>query len=572
MRTTLITLVSLLTIVAMTGNALAQEQDASQRTGTVPVEFCDEAGDKEANLPGGPLASDPLQILFTVPPDPAGPPFPIDSQDFGDGDEIDALANRGDAYYSSVKANNADLLVSLDTDPGAPHAVYQEDTLGVGTPLWWQRHLYFEDDGAGFPDDIEDLDGLELWGPWSDETNPLSGWDANIYSLVGDPAGTSVWYYPWGGPAQVLVTQAQIHACASTLGFTGAEEDIDVDALMCSVYQNEIIFSIRAAANWDGGELVVYNWGTGAANWLNHGGHLWDTAHSVAARLGVDTEEVDAIEAARDLVPPPPPEDPPPPPPPPPPFWVIQQMYHNDTGETAYDLTKILSGHVNVVGAIHHKFKKHKVDHVFGLTVIHWYDGTVEPCEWTWACFWGTGPKPTVLAAFWTREDGSIIGRAGPAISSGVGVREGGTFVDVGHDWCEWSGTGYPIEEGDGCTDGLGEVDLTDVHYAITDVWRTMEELNEDLFTDRDIDWIALESGPINYEGTVSYEIPQLAPEDVLLFRFEATEEVQTSREILQYGKPRAIPAVSEWGVVVMVLLVLSAGTIVFRRFRAVAA
>jgi hypothetical protein len=177
-----------------------------------------------------------------------------------------------------------------------------------------------------------------------------------------------------------------------------------------------------------------------------------------------------------------------------------------------------------------------------------------------------------VLAAFWTDVNGNNIGRAGPALGAGAAAREGGTFADVTHDWCEWSGDGYPIEEGDGCIGGLGTLDITVVFYAVTDVWRPLEELTEELYTDPDIDWVPLSDDAVDYGGTVSYEVPQLAGEDVLLFRYEATGEGQTSREILQWGEAHDIPAVSTWGVVVMLLMVLVAGTIVFRRLRAVAA
>ena len=187
MRIMMITVVSLLAIAALSTGVSAQEQEASQRQGTAPVEFCDNVlGDKEAPPPGGVIVGlDPGQVLFTLPPDLPGAPFPLDTQDYDD--ELDALANSGDAYYSAVKNNRADLLLSFAGDPGAPaEAVYMEDVLGNCSPLWDHVHLSF---GGG----IEDLDGLELWGPYSDGINPLTGWDANIYSVVGDPWGRSRW-------------------------------------------------------------------------------------------------------------------------------------------------------------------------------------------------------------------------------------------------------------------------------------------------------------------------------------------------------------------------------------------
>lgn len=63
---------------------------------------------------------------------------------------------------------------------------------------------------------------------------------------------------------------------------------------------DSIIFSIRntkPTGNWDGGEIVVKLFDVAGGSFLNHGGHLWNTAFTVAAKFGVDTEEIDAIEA-----------------------------------------------------------------------------------------------------------------------------------------------------------------------------------------------------------------------------------------------------------------------------------
>jgi hypothetical protein len=129
-----------------------------------------------------------------------------------------------------------------------------------------------------------------------------------MFSLVGDPGGTSVWSFLGGPPLPVpYISKTTIWNAVVALGFTGVEAQVDLDALMvwdelCDggwgiAGGDTIVFSIAAAANWDGGELVVLD-PAGLPSFLNHGGHLWNTAFPVAATFGVGTEEVDGIEAA----------------------------------------------------------------------------------------------------------------------------------------------------------------------------------------------------------------------------------------------------------------------------------
>jgi hypothetical protein len=59
---------------------------------------------------------------------------------------------------------------------------------------------------------------------------------------------------------------------------------------------DEILFSIRAAGNFDGGEIIrlpVF----GTPSFLEHGGHTWDTAFGVIDAFGSESEDIDGIEA-----------------------------------------------------------------------------------------------------------------------------------------------------------------------------------------------------------------------------------------------------------------------------------
>jgi hypothetical protein len=251
---------------------------------------------------------DPLQVIYTEPKDAVGGPFPRNTLDFGDAGEVDALANGGDAFFHDLIANNAVLLVSFEGDPSWLGAVgpgddppdgqipvYYEDNGGTCWPKWDREHCVND------PNTVDDLDGMEVWGPFYLFDDPgYDPDDAEYYSVVGDPA-FSVFYMTGAG----YVPQADIQAAVVDLGYTGGT--VDLDALMVWDDNSDqtwnagdiIIFSIRGTTGtWDGGEIVVLPFG-GPASFLNHGFHLWDTAFDVAGAFSLDppTEEVDAIEA-----------------------------------------------------------------------------------------------------------------------------------------------------------------------------------------------------------------------------------------------------------------------------------
>jgi len=256
--------------------------------------------------------------------------------------------------------------------------------------------------------------------------------------------------------------------------------------------------------------------------------------------------------------------------------WTVQQRYHNGTGQTAYDLTKILKGYWNITAAIHDQFAAHSVYHYYyngqWYTIIHWYDGTVAHCQSTWACFSTSNHKrPKVLCVLWTDQNGYFIGPASavPAIGIGVDISGGSTIVTVGHDWANWTGDNYPPDSGDTEGTALGTITVSNVYYAVTNVERPMVDLDEALYTDPGITWVPLTGFSLDYGQTNAIDLGALNPQDVLLFRCAASAGGETSEEIIQVALP-TIPTVSEWGLIILTLLLLTAGTIVFARRRRV--
>ena len=254
---------------------------------------------------------DPQQIIYTEIPDGEGGPYPDNTFDFEnplDPDiDVDALADSTDALFGDLIANRVNLLVSFQGDTKGLWKVWQEDVAG-NTRVMWSKTDFDYDDVV--PND-RDLDALELWGKYGVD-------DANYYSLVGDTdlgMGRVSVYNMDHGP---YISHAVIVAAVREItpdGYEGEDDVVDLDALMVwdtdefGTWSNgdTIIFSIRdtrPAGNFDGGEIVVKPWG-GPAFFLDHGippgqpVKLWNTAFNVAAAFGVDTDEVDAIEAFR---------------------------------------------------------------------------------------------------------------------------------------------------------------------------------------------------------------------------------------------------------------------------------
>jgi hypothetical protein len=282
--------------------------ELQDRTSWVSLEYSNRF-DENGTAAGGHGGDDPGQVLYTEPIDTPTDANPRDAHDFfplleGQFEpdvQVDALAHRGDGGFQDLLANAAPLLVSIVGDPGVaqPVAVYREDVGGALGIEFTQRDLHDLDPIA--PGELDDVDALEMWG---DTGLPDQPGDADFYSLELDQTA-AVWYDGGSGPVAYLFP-ADILAAINQLGFEAPLGGADVDALMVqdtgSVrgiwdYGDAVLFSIRAANNWDGGEIVYLEFGM-APRFLDHGGHLWDTSFEVAMGFGIPTgqEDVDGLE------------------------------------------------------------------------------------------------------------------------------------------------------------------------------------------------------------------------------------------------------------------------------------
>ena len=246
--------------------------------------------------------------------------------------EVDALANHGDALFWDVIANQAALLFSTGSTtlllPGDSRAAVYNASPDYNQLGIHEKSVLVEPIGGGIdfwatPPQIDqagvnDLDGLEVWGGLADPTPN----DADMYSLLGDPLingiRTSVWYYN-GGVSTSYLNAAQIAAAINRPDIVNLADIIDLDGLMVwdggniGQWDNSdaILFSVMPidanldgiitpninGGDIDGGEIWSWQFGQPLAQFLNHGGHLWDTAFNVRQATGAVNENIDALEA-----------------------------------------------------------------------------------------------------------------------------------------------------------------------------------------------------------------------------------------------------------------------------------
>jgi hypothetical protein len=258
--------------------------------------------------------------------------------------DVDALANHTDLFFAPFgtiahpvvgPGESAALIFSVTTDsgfgsgPGVNPVLFERiAAAGGGGGVWATEPAPFAmgpggdiahgHPGSPLPNRVGgDLDGLEVWGG-----DGATADDSDRFSLLGDPGGVSVWAQLGGplGPVFPLVPTAMVAALiAPTLGVSPGEiaPYIDLDGLM--MYDNDtdaiepgldhMLFSIRPIISAtggliaDGGEIWHTDFTPGSTFFLDHGGHLWDTAFDVMGTFDTLSENVDALEAVATYVP-----------------------------------------------------------------------------------------------------------------------------------------------------------------------------------------------------------------------------------------------------------------------------
>ncbi|QDS97028.1 PEP-CTERM sorting domain-containing protein [Adhaeretor mobilis] len=221
--------------------------------------------------------------------------------------EIDAMAQIRDPLLNAVVANRTSLVVSTSFDQmlGNDTSLAVERTNGAAETFAVRSQIVSHNHPGGL---LRDIDSVDLWG--REDVNR-----AGFYSFQGDPNNTAIYTHQILAPGgvQPYVSSLQV---ALALGNPDLEPLLDIDALMVRDIGtgfnpfdgtfgagDSILFSIAPIPNPNGGPNVfdggeVWHWRFGQqAEFLKHGGHLWDTAFDVQGTFGTQSENIDALEA-----------------------------------------------------------------------------------------------------------------------------------------------------------------------------------------------------------------------------------------------------------------------------------
>ena len=214
-----------------------------------------------------------------------------------DPDNVDALANGQDYLFNEVKTNQVPFLVSFSSLSDV-HFHMNNGTTGI----WATRPQV-----RLTPRLSDDLDALEIWGDANtpqDGTALIFGDDANYFSIKGDfilpngiPPAISVYKYdPATDSSSLAFTHDEIRDSVANLLSIPNDFQIDVDAMM--INGEDIMFSLipNSTVGLDGGELFTWRRGNVSAQYLIHGGRVWNTQNPVGTIFGVNTENIDAFE------------------------------------------------------------------------------------------------------------------------------------------------------------------------------------------------------------------------------------------------------------------------------------
>jgi hypothetical protein len=193
--------------------------------------------------------------------------------------------------------------------------------------------------------------------------------------------------------------------------------------------------------------------------------------------------------------------------------WDCQEHFQNRTGRTVYDLTKVLLGNWIVTDAIRNAPFTYWVSFPFGgITIIHWWGGSVPPNGWAAACFNTLDYQaPPARAAFWTDQCGRFIGLAGATfrlnlqIKRNVVLGEGDNLeLSVEHTWRDWTAGPNDVSYFPTDTVGLGApphstIDVNNIQYAIVDEPFDLNQMDVNFVDDHpEVNWIPVRTYPVS--------------------------------------------------------------------------
>jgi hypothetical protein len=260
--------------------------------------------------------------------------------------------------------------------------------------------------------------------------------------------------------------------------------------------------------------------------------------------------------------------------------WQVNQHYKNLSGQTAYDMTKILVGqHTFTEAMLGQPFNNFAQLQWGGFTFGHWYNGSVAPGDYGHACFSTSSNPAPAFVALWTDINGNFIGPAGPVMGVGVAfdTAQGLAAFEIDNEWHFWTGTKYPPSGSDGLSAYVGPVTISNAAYAVNDTLLPIEKLDSTLFPT--LTWHPLTDLVRTMDGgtqaTQTVYLGKQPTTKAVLLRFSADGAGKHSYYVVQERctkRPPPIPSLTNWGMAILiVLLIISAIMVFYRKKRAIA-
>ncbi len=472
------------------------------------VKYTDNPDDEASALGGQHLGEHPEQVLRTRAPDGTADLYPQNLVDFEfmDG-EVDALADQKDEFFVDLLNNAADLLISVSGED-ARKCVSRENPGGSRRVLW--DHNDFSNWEHFFDPNLTDVDALEVHV----EGGPIY---PIFFSLEGDPflgdqgVFASVFHYSSDGTVTYYVTRSEIEAqIIGHLGWTedGNCEHIDVDALM--VLDKDVL------GVWDTNDTIIFSIRE-CGNW--------------------DGGEIVVMPASS-------------------PSTFLHHGGHD--WNTGFNVQRKFGVSTEEVDAIE-AYEPSDDDDGSQQTSSRWdTDAPMyipDPGGSTTVSFTLnlSDPVPEIVVEFGPDLGG---GEAGVTAISGTLTMQGTRRSDGGED--------HIVD--------LNLVDSNLVGGSVTVPILGDTGINTQVYTEL-VGTLDLNTGQVDLIGSATISNDLFPPSNpVVLNQTMQSGNLDTLQGRLDIwttateSLPVAIPTVSEWGLVVMTLLVLTAGTMVFRR------
>jgi hypothetical protein len=244
-------------------------------------------------------------------------------------------------------------------------------------------------------------------------------------------------------------------------------------------------------------------------------------------------------------------------------YYVNKDM-HNGTGQDAYDFKIILGGAQNIIWHFDgyendNHFDDFDWEVVDGNTVLDWNDpnpGPIPDCNWVHVGYEYTknnGPAPVLLAC-WTDANGDPI--------TGGDVNQPTPYFEREDPQDPCSGVNI-IFTNDLETEET--VTVENVYYTVYQQPLSLDQLNQqNAQLASDLSLVSGGAGPfvLGPGQSTQLSIPPVPYGYSVVIRFEGEEFVDFAQQTM--GAP--IPTVSQWGLIIMGLLMLAVGTTMIQR------